>query len=141
MLTHGRRVRRVMVHVVAFADLARAPMAAPVVGNNAVALPEKIKQLCVPVVRAQRPTVMKDKGLRVSGTPVFIEDVHSVRCSDGAHDSLLCTPNERIARPAREAAQDQAYPLGEEENEPLPASGTIPRCRRRVTRNSQLNPY
>jgi len=23
----------------------------------------------------------------------------------------------------------------------IPASGTIPRCRRRVTRNSQLNPY
>jgi hypothetical protein len=42
MLTHGRRVRRVMVHVVPFADLTRAPMAAPVVGNNAVGLAEEI---------------------------------------------------------------------------------------------------
>src|SRR6516162_4457677 len=42
MLTHGRGVRRVVVHVVAFADLTRAPVAAPVVGNNAVTLAEEI---------------------------------------------------------------------------------------------------
>jgi len=43
MLAHGRRVSRVVVHVVAFADLTRGPMPAPVMGNNAVALAEEIK--------------------------------------------------------------------------------------------------
>ena len=39
MLAHGRRVSRVVVHVVAFADLTRAPMPAPVFVLPKVAKP------------------------------------------------------------------------------------------------------
>ena len=38
MLDHRGRVGGVMVHVVTVADLARSAMAAPVVGNDAIAV-------------------------------------------------------------------------------------------------------
>ena len=82
---HSRCVRGIVVHVVAVADLNSAPVATPVVGNNAVAFAEEVKQLSVPIVRTQRPAVMKDKRLRVSGTPILIEDLHSVFSRNGTH--------------------------------------------------------
>ena len=60
-------------------------MAAPVVGNNAVALAEEVQQLLVPIVRAQWPTVMKDEGLRLSRAPILVEDLHAVFGRDDAH--------------------------------------------------------
>src|SRR5215470_9064325 len=90
MFDDCRCVRGVMIHVVAFADLARASMATPVVGNDPVALAEKIKQLGAPVVRAQRPTMMEEKRLRILWPPILKEDLRSVLCSDGTHGSLLC---------------------------------------------------
>jgi hypothetical protein len=45
------------------AHLRRAAMAAPVMGDDAVALAEKIEQLRIPIVAAQRPPVVKDDRL------------------------------------------------------------------------------
>src|SRR6187549_3359453 len=68
----------------AVADLSRAAMAAPVVGNHAVVLAEEIKQLCVPVICAQWPTVMKDERLRIFRAPIFVEDLHTAGCGERA---------------------------------------------------------
>jgi hypothetical protein len=40
----------IVIHVVTVADLRRAPMATPVVGDDAIALAEKEQHLCVPVI-------------------------------------------------------------------------------------------
>jgi hypothetical protein len=40
-------------------------MAAPVVGDDAVALAEKIEHLRIPIVAAQRPPVVKDDRLGI----------------------------------------------------------------------------
>ena len=50
MLDDGGDVGGVVVHVVAAADLARPPMAAPVMGDDAVALLDEVEQLRIPVV-------------------------------------------------------------------------------------------
>ena len=50
--TTAASVGGVVVHVVTVADLARAAMAAPVVGDDAVALAEEVEHLGVPVVGA-----------------------------------------------------------------------------------------
>ena len=55
VLDHRRRIRRVVIHVMAIADLTRAAMSAPVVGDDAVAFVEEVKQLGVPIIRAQWP--------------------------------------------------------------------------------------
>ena len=85
MLDHGGDIGGVVVHVVAVADLARAAMAAPVMRDDAVALADEVEHLGVPVVRAQRPAVMEDDGLRVPRTPVLVEDLDAVPGGDRAH--------------------------------------------------------
>ena len=67
MLDDRGGVGGVVVHVVAVADLARPAMAAPVMGDDAVALLEEVEHLRVPVVGAQRPAVMEDDRLSVFG--------------------------------------------------------------------------
>ena len=92
MLADGRCIRGVVVHIMAVADLSRAAMAAPVVGNHAVVLAEEIKQLCVPIICAQWLTVMKDERLRIFRAPIFVEDLHTAGCGerDGAQLSSGC---------------------------------------------------
>ena len=65
----------VVVHVVAVADLARAAVAAPVVGDDAIALAEEEEHLGVPVVGAQRPAVVEHDRLGVLRAPVLVEDL------------------------------------------------------------------
>ena len=72
-------MRGVVIRIMAFTNLTRAPMAAPVMGNNAIALAEEKKQLCVPVICAQWPTVMKDDRLRIFRTPRFASSRRSMR--------------------------------------------------------------
>jgi hypothetical protein len=42
MLAHGRRVRRVMIHIVALAHLTRTAMTTSIMSNNAIALAEEV---------------------------------------------------------------------------------------------------
>src|SRR5689334_5865449 len=88
MLAYGRRVRRIMVHVVAVTNLARTPMTTPIVSNDAVALSEKIQKLGVPIVGAQRPSVMKHERLRVPRSPILVKDCHAILRRDETHTSL-----------------------------------------------------
>src|SRR5690606_29549706 len=86
MLDNGRRIGRIMIHVVAVADLARTAVAAPVMSDDAITPLDEIEHLCVPVVGTQRPTVVKYD--RLSRTPVLVEDFDAVLCGDCIHDLL-----------------------------------------------------
>ena len=83
MLDDVGGVGGVVVHVVAAADLARPAMAAPVMGDDAVALLDEVEHLRVPVVTAQRPAVMKND--RLTGAPVLVIDLRSVFGRDCSH--------------------------------------------------------
>jgi hypothetical protein len=76
-------VAGVVIHVVAAEDLARAPVAAPVVRDDAVALLREEQHLAVPVVRGQGPAVREDDGL--ARAPVLVEDLRAVLGRDRAH--------------------------------------------------------
>ena len=78
-----RDVCRVGVHLVARRCLGRAAMPAPVMGDHPVAALEKKHHLGIPVVRAQRPTVMKHDGL--AAAPILVEDLGAVLDGDGSH--------------------------------------------------------
>src|SRR5271154_169339 len=82
MLSHGRRIRSVVVHIVAGTDLRRAAVATPVVRHHAIALLEEEQHLYVPIVTAQRPTVMKHNGLSRLWTPVLVKDLRAVGSLD-----------------------------------------------------------
>src|SRR5687768_16193863 len=78
-----RHISRIVVHVMAVADLCRAAMPAPVMCDHAVTPFDKVQHLRVPVVRAQWPAVMEND--RLPGTPVLVEDLDAVFCGDSAH--------------------------------------------------------
>src|SRR5262245_1714464 len=73
----------------AVAPLARPAMAAPVVSDDSIPLPEEVEHLGVPVIGAQWPAVMEHDGLRLLGAPVLEEDRDSVLRCDGVHRVLL----------------------------------------------------
>src|SRR5262245_47383376 len=73
----------------AVAPLARPAMAAPVVSDDSIPLPEEVEHLGVPVIGAQWPAVMEHDGLRLLGAPVLVEDRDSVLRGDGVHRVLL----------------------------------------------------
>jgi hypothetical protein len=73
----------VVVHVVAVAGLGGSPVAAPVMGDDAIAVLDEEQHLRVPVVSGQGPAVAEHD--RLAGTPVFVEDLGAVICGDGAH--------------------------------------------------------
>src|SRR5262249_49794981 len=58
-------------------------MAAPVMGDDAIALLHEVEQLRIPVVAAQGPAVMQDDSL--TRAPVLIEDLNAILCVDRAH--------------------------------------------------------
>ena len=72
-----------MIHVVAVGGLCRAPVAVPVVGDDAEALAEEEQRLRIPVVRRQRPAMAEYDRLPTS--PVLVEDLNSVACRDRRH--------------------------------------------------------
>ena len=85
MLDHRGDVGGIVVHVVTVADLARPAVPAPVMGDDAIALPDEIEHLRVPVVGAERPAVVEDDGLGVLRAPVLVEDLDTVLSGDRGH--------------------------------------------------------
>src|SRR4029453_9556502 len=63
-------------------------MAAPIMSNDSIPLPEEVEHLGVPVIGAQWPSVMEDDGLRVLGAPVLVENRHPILRGNRAHVSL-----------------------------------------------------
>src|SRR5262245_3694747 len=78
-------VSSVMVHVVPVADLARPSVPAPVMSDDAVALLQEIEQLVVPVIAAERPTMMEHDGLRALRALVLVENRRAIVCRDRTH--------------------------------------------------------
>jgi hypothetical protein len=58
-------------------------VAAAIVGDHAIALAEEEHHLGVPVVGAERPTVMEEQ--RLPGAPILVEDLGAVLGDDLAH--------------------------------------------------------
>src|SRR5712692_4437676 len=63
--------------------LSRAAMAAPVVGDDAIAVLEEEQQLCVPVIGAKRPAMAEYDGLAIA--PVLVVNFRTIFCFDRAH--------------------------------------------------------
>jgi hypothetical protein len=82
------RVGGVGVHRVPFGDLRRAPVAAPVVRDDAKAVGCEEQHLRVPVVGGERPTVVEHDRLSVLRAPVLEEDLDAVWCGDEGHSGL-----------------------------------------------------
>src|SRR4249920_2847149 len=70
-------------------------MAAPIMSDDSIPLPEEVEHLGVPVVGAQWPAVMEDDGLRILGAPVLVEDRDPILRRNRAHPSLLCCGAQR----------------------------------------------
>ena len=94
-------VVRVVVHVVAVADLCGAAVTAPVMGDDSITVMQKEDHLGIPVVGAQRPAMTENDGLTCA--PVFVEDLSSVTgrelghsCSHSSAWTLGCA-DERTA--------------------------------------------
>ena len=73
----------VVVHVVTVAGLRGAPVPAPVMGDDAVAVLQEEQHLGVPVVGRQRPAVAEDD--RLARAPVLVEDLRAIGRGDRAH--------------------------------------------------------
>src|SRR5262245_13579318 len=72
-----------MIHVMAAAGLGGAAMAAPVMGDDAIAVLEEEQHLRVPIIGRQRPAVAEHDGLTLA--PVLVEDLHAVFGGDRVH--------------------------------------------------------
>src|SRR5271163_1428142 len=57
--------------------------------NDAITIGEEEQHLCVPVVRRQRPTVVKRDRLGVLRTPIFVVNLRAVFQCDRSHVPLL----------------------------------------------------
>ena len=79
----------VVVHVVAVGGLRGAAVAAPVVGDDPVAVLQEEQHLVVPVVGRQRPAMAEHD--RLTLTPVLVEDLGAVVRGDGGHLNLSCS--------------------------------------------------
>src|SRR3712207_923891 len=86
MLDHRGGVGGVVVHVVTVGYLRRATVAAPIVGDDAIAPVEEVEHLRIPVVGAEGPSMMEDDRLGVLRAPVLVVDFRAVFRRDGAHD-------------------------------------------------------
>ena len=79
-----REVVGVVVHVVAGAALARAAMAAAIMGDHAKAAVQEEQHLRIPVIGRQRPAMAKNDGL--TRAPVLVKDFGAVLGGDRWHD-------------------------------------------------------
>lgn len=87
MGSHRRQIIGVVIHVVTVTDLTRPAMAAPVMGDDPIAVVKEEQHLRIPVVRRQRPTVAEHDRLALA--PVLVENLNAVLRFDKAHVSLL----------------------------------------------------
>jgi hypothetical protein len=85
MLDHSRSVGRIVVHIVASGHLCGTTVTAHVVGDDAIAIGKEEQHLRVPVVRRQRPAVVKHNGLGILRAPVFVENRCAILCGDRRH--------------------------------------------------------
>src|SRR6266850_19980 len=83
-----RYVVSVMIHVMPGAALGGAAMAAPVVGDDTIAVLEEEQHLRVPVIRTQRPPMVEDDRLRVLRAPILVENLYTVFGSNCVHLNL-----------------------------------------------------
>ena len=60
-------------------------MAAAIVRNDTIALTDKIEPLRIPIVGAQRPSMVDNDRLGGLGTPILVEDFRAVLGGDRSH--------------------------------------------------------
>src|SRR5690606_19060823 len=85
MIGQGGSVGRVVIHVVPIAHLRGPAVAASVVRDDTEALAEEVEHLGVPVIGAQRPSVMEDDRLRIPRAPILVEDFDAFVRGQHAH--------------------------------------------------------
>ena len=66
-----------------FSRLRRASVATAIMRDHTIAAQNEVHHLRVPIVRGQRPAVVKDDGL--PGAPVLVEDLYTVFSSEAGH--------------------------------------------------------
>src|SRR5262245_62944198 len=100
MLDDRGGIGSVVIHVVTVADLARAAVAAPVVGDDAITFADEVEHLGVPVIGTERPAMMKDDWLRLPGPPVLEVNLGPVIGGDRAHRTFSFLLSPRVTRTA-----------------------------------------
>ncbi len=83
MRRHCRKIVGIMIHVVSIARLGGPSVAAPVMGDDAIAVIEEEHHLRVPVIGAQRPAVAENN--RLTRAPVLVKNLGSVFGRDCGH--------------------------------------------------------
>jgi hypothetical protein len=83
VLSQGCEVGNPVNHVVTSAGLVGSTVAAPVMSDHSIPVSKEKCHLGIPVVRRQRPTVAEND--RLTRSPIFVEDVNAVFCSDRGH--------------------------------------------------------
>ena len=78
-----RKIGRVVIHVMAVADLGRPSVAAAVMRDDAIAVLEEEQHLRVPVVGRKRPAMAEHDGLPAA--PILVEDLDAVLGGDRRH--------------------------------------------------------
>ena len=76
VLHDSGQVVSIVIHIVAIRYLGRSAVATTVVGDDAIPMLQKEQHLRVPVIGRQGPPVAEN--YRLTGTPVFVEDVNSI---------------------------------------------------------------
>src|SRR5215475_14255767 len=87
LFSQSSEIVRVGIHVIAIPGLCGTAVAAPVVGNHAVATLPEIKHLAVPIIGGERPAMAENN--RLPRAPVLVIDLGTVFYCDSRHDSLL----------------------------------------------------
>src|ERR1700733_13865668 len=88
MLHQGCAVCRVGVPVVAEISRGRPAMATTVMRDDAVSVQPEKQHLAVPIVRAERPAMVKHDWLTCS--PILVVNLRTVLHCNAAHDSFSC---------------------------------------------------
>ena len=88
LLDQFGKVIGVGVHVVAGPRLARASVAAAVMGDASIAARGEVEHLILECIRGKRPAMAEDNGL--SGAPILVIDLGAVFGRDCAHVGLDC---------------------------------------------------
>ena len=149
MRRQRRKIVGVVVHVVAVAGLSGPPMAAPVMGDDTIAVLEEKQHLGVPVIGRQGPAMAEHDGLTAS--PVLVEDLRAIRRRDRAHVVLLLP----VLVPARARPAESGWPRpgfasasGQRDRPVMPrrrppglAAGAVPTASSRLRRRASQEAY
>jgi hypothetical protein len=83
MVGQGGEIVGIMIHVVAGPRLARAAVAAAVMGDDPEAVVQEEHHLGIPIVGRQRPAMAEHD--RLPRAPVLVEDLGAVLACDRGH--------------------------------------------------------